>query len=341
MLLDVGSTLFSRARNLERELGLRSVHLKFEGSNPTGTQKDRIARLAYDDAHAQGFDTITVATCGNFGASLAWACSHNGIRPAVFVPSDYHTPRIVEMEQKGARIVRVPGDYEDAVAASRDAAKQYGWYDANPGSDSQWELARRGYGRIAHEIVEALGRMPDSVAVAVGNGTTLAGVYDGFREAARARGESRLPRMVGASTRRGNPIVRSFQAGRRLCEDLKPEEIRETEINEPLVNWRSFDGQRALDAIYASGGFAADASDAELRRITQLTRNLEGISTLTASTAALVGLHRGAKEGALADGIHVAVLTGRHFEKPRQPRTGAPLPRPLPSPTASSPTRAL
>ena len=336
MLLDVGSTLFSRARNLEREIGLRAVHLKFEGSNPTGTQKDRVARLAYDDAHAQGFDTITVATCGNFGASLAWACAHNGIRPAVFVPSDYHTPRIVEMERKGARIVRVPGDYEDAVAASREAARQYGWYDANPGSAPQWELARRGYGRIAHEIVEDLGRMPDSVAVAVGNGTTLAGVYEGFREAARERGLTTMPRMIAASTRRGNPVIHSWKLGSKTCLDLKPEDIQETEVNEPLVNWRSFDGDRALDAIYSSNGFARYASDAEMRRLTALVRNVEGISVLTASTAALVGLAKGAKEGALTEGVHVAVLTGRHFEKPRQPRTGAPVPRPLtaiPSPT--------
>ena len=327
MLLDAGSTLFSRARNLEGELALRTVHLKFEGSNPTGTQKDRIARLAYDDAHARGFDTITVATCGNFGASLAWACSHNGIRPAVYVPSDYHAPRLVEMERTGARIIRVPGDYEDAVAASRDAARAYGWYDANPGSESAWELARRGYGTIGREVVEALGRMPDSVAVAVGNGTTLAGVYEGLREVARERGE-RPPRMVAASTRRGNPIIKSWKEGSKVCLDLSPEEIRETEVNEPLVNWRSFDGQRALDALYDSNGFAVDASDAELRRITQLTRNLEGISVLTASTAALVGLQRGAKEGRLADGVHVAILTGRHFEKPRQPRGGVTLPGP-------------
>src|SRR5581483_11770660 len=112
MFAEAGSTLFSRGRNLETALGVRTIHLKFEGSNPTGTQKDRIARHCYDEAHAQGFDTITVATCGNFGASVAWACSHNGIRPTVFVPSDYHTPRIVEMETLGARIIRVPGDYE-------------------------------------------------------------------------------------------------------------------------------------------------------------------------------------------------------------------------------------
>ena len=341
MLLDAGSTLFSRARNLEAELALRAVHLKFEGSNPTGTQKDRIARLAYDDAHAKGFDTITVATCGNFGASVAWACAHNGIRPAVFVPSDYHTPRIVEMERRGARIVRVPGDYEDAVAASRDAARAYGWYDANPGSDTQWDLARRGYGGIGLEIVDALGRMPDSVSVAVGNGTTLAGVYEGLREAARARGIGKLPRMIACSTRRGNPIIKSWREGSRVCLDLKPEEIQETEVNEPLVNWRSFDGQRALDAIYGSDGFAVYASDAEMRRFTALTRSVEGISVMTASTAALVGLAKGAKKGLLADGVHVAILTGRHFEKPRQPRTGAPIPRPLPAAAAGEATSGV
>ena len=39
----VGDTAFIRARNIERETGLRQIFLKFEGGNPTGTQKDRVA----------------------------------------------------------------------------------------------------------------------------------------------------------------------------------------------------------------------------------------------------------------------------------------------------------
>lgn len=321
MLVDAGTTLFSRGRNLETHMGLQKVFLKFEGSNPTGTQKDRVARYCYDDAHEKGFETITVATCGNFGASMAWACSHNGIRPAVFVPSDYHAPRVVEMEKLGARIIRVPGNYEDAVVASRQAAREYGWYDANPGSADQWELARNGYGRIAREIVADLGRMPDSCAAPVGNGTTLAAIFDGFRQVSiETRGATGpLPRMIAASTPRGNPIIKSWKLGLKDCVDLEPDEIRETDVNEPLVNWHSFDGQRALDALRESHGFAEYATDAELRRVTQLTRSLEGINVMTASTAALVGLAKGAQQGVLKDGIHVAVLTGRHFEK-RAPR---------------------
>jgi threonine synthase len=165
--------------------------------------------------------------------------------------------------------------------------------------------------------------MPDTVSVAVGNGTTLAAIFEGFREAARERGMHALPRMIGASTPRGNPIIKSWKAGLKECVDLRPEEIRETTVNEPLVNWHSFDGQRALDAIYRSNGYAAYASDAEMRRLTQLTRSLEGINVMTASTASLVGLRKAVHEGLVGDGLHVAVLTGRHHEKPRA-RSAAP-----------------
>jgi len=40
---EVGDTTLSRARNVEREVGLRQIYLKFEGGNPSGTHKDRIA----------------------------------------------------------------------------------------------------------------------------------------------------------------------------------------------------------------------------------------------------------------------------------------------------------
>jgi len=313
---ETGHSLFTRARNLEQALGVKKIYLKFEGSNPTGTQKDRIARIHYEDAHAQGYDTITVATCGNFGASIAWACSHNGIRPTVFIPNEYHTNRVVEMERLGARIIRVPGSYEEAVAASRAAAKENGWYDANPGEDN-YDLSRRGYGRISEEIFKDLGRMPDTVSVACGNGTTLAGVYDGFKGVVEEHGIDRVPRMIAASTPRGNPVIKSWKKGLKTCVDLKPEEVRETEVNEPLTNWHSFDGQRALDAIYESNGFAAYASDAEMRRLTMLIRNMEGINTMTASTAALAGLLKILKthKDSLGD-THVIVLTGRSFSRP-------------------------
>ena len=70
---EIGDTALTRGRHLERETGLRQLYLKFEGANPSGTQKDRIAFAQVMDALRRGFDTVTVATCGNFGAAVAVA----------------------------------------------------------------------------------------------------------------------------------------------------------------------------------------------------------------------------------------------------------------------------
>ena len=40
---EVGDTSLVRTHNIEREVGLRQIYLKFEGGNPTGTEKDRFA----------------------------------------------------------------------------------------------------------------------------------------------------------------------------------------------------------------------------------------------------------------------------------------------------------
>jgi threonine synthase len=76
---EIGDTTLSRARNIEREVGLRQIYLKFEGGNPTGTQKDRIAFAQSMDAMRRGFDAITVATCGNYGVAMALAASMAGL----------------------------------------------------------------------------------------------------------------------------------------------------------------------------------------------------------------------------------------------------------------------
>ena len=70
---EVGDTPLIRARNVERELGIRQIFLKFEGGNPTGTQKDRIAFAQAEDALRRGYEGIVLATCGNYGTSCSLA----------------------------------------------------------------------------------------------------------------------------------------------------------------------------------------------------------------------------------------------------------------------------
>ncbi len=63
--------------------------------------------------------------------------------------------RIKEIEANGARIIRVPGDYEQSVIFSQEAADKKEYYDANAGGNNTITQLRA-YGEIAYEIYDEL-----------------------------------------------------------------------------------------------------------------------------------------------------------------------------------------
>jgi len=307
---EVGDTTLLRARNVEREIGLRQVYLKFEGSNPTGTQKDRIAFAQARDALRRGFEALTVATCGNYGVAIALAASLAGLRCLVLIPESYRTKRIDEITGLGAEIQRVPGDYEAAVEFSKKLAEEREIYDANPGG-ANVATQLRAYGQISYEIYDDLRDAPQVVAVPVSNGTTLAGIYRGFLSLHRRGKTSRIPRMVAGSSFGKNPIVRGYRRGTPHCEDLNPAVIHETPVNEPLVNWHSIDGDVALQAVRESDGWAANATDKVMRNYSRLIREKEGLNVLPASAAGLIALVERVGREEFRSDRYVAILTGR------------------------------
>jgi threonine synthase len=215
-----------------------------------------------------------------------------------------------EIESHGAETIRVAGDYESAVMQSRERAEADEIYDANPGG-ANTALQLRAYGEIAYEIYDELRDAPAAVAVPVSNGTTLAGIYRGFLSLFRRGKTSRIPRMIAGSSYGKNPIIRSFRKKKDSCSDLTPERIRETRVNEPLINWHSIDGNHALDALRASNGWACDASDRSMLAYSRLLREREGLSVLPASTAGLIALTELYRREPLTGDRYVAVLTGK------------------------------
>jgi threonine synthase len=307
---EIGDTNLTRARNIEREFSLRQIFLKFEGTTPTGTQKDRIAFAQVMDALRRGYETITVATCGNYGAAISLAASIAGVDCEIYIPKKYHTSRIKEIEDNGASIIRVTGDYENAVKVSQEIAEKKEYYDANAGGDNTM-IQFRAYGEIAYEIYDELRDAPAVVAMPVSNGTTLAGVYKGFVSLYRRGKTSKIPRMVASSSFGKNPIIQAYLKNLSTCEDLSPEKIHETSVNEPLINWRSIDGDYALDAIRESNGWGAYASDKNMMFFSKILREKEGLSVLPASTAGLIALLERHKKDPLTNDRYIIILTGR------------------------------
>ncbi len=246
---EVGDTSLTRARNVEREFGIRQLYLKFDGGNPTGTQKDRIAFAQVEDALRRGFD---VDHRGDLRQLRRRARARRlGRGPALrhLHARAASTPAAsTRWRQRGAEIRASPTATTRPRSRRRAAGPADGEsYDANPGG-ANTTLQLQAYGEIAYEIYDELRDAPAAVAVPVSNGTTLAGIHKGFVSLYRRGKTSRIPRMVAGSSSGKNPIVRSFAKGLEICEDLDPARLRETAINEPLINWHSVDGEHALDA---------------------------------------------------------------------------------------------
>ncbi|WP_446050091.1 pyridoxal-phosphate dependent enzyme [Zobellia laminariae] len=309
--LEVGDTGLHRAKTMEREFDIRQLYIKYEGDNPTGTQKDRIAFAQIYDALRREFKVVSLATCGNYGVAVALAANLAGIACRIYIPESFHTDRVVEMQLLGAEIIRMPGSYEDVVKESSELAKNNDWYDANPGG-ANTPLQISAYSQIATEIFEDLGDAPKYCAVPVSNGTLFAGIYRGFVSLYKRGKTSRIPKMIAASSSRKNPIIQSFLQGLDHCKDLNPDVIKETKYNEPLINWHSFDGEEALYALKESGGEAYNISDKKLKDMTALLAKKEGFRILPASTAGLIALLELDEKMNFEPDRFVAVLTAKN-----------------------------
>ena len=109
-----------------------------------------------------------------------------------------------------------------------------------------------------------------------------------------------------------NPIIVSYKAGLDYCKDINPESVKESPINEPLINWHSFDGDEALFALHQTNGQAFHISDKKMREMSSFLHRKEGYRILPASTAGLCGFLELSKNIDMVNDRYVAILTGKY-----------------------------
>ena len=294
--LKIGDTPLVRAQKLEKDLGIRRLHLKLEGENPSGTHKDRCALIHCLDARMKGMRTLTAVSCGNYGAALALVADKLDMKAKVYVPESFAAPRKSEIKSHGGDVVLVDGDYEEALRRSAADARVKRWYDANPGGANK-ELVTYSYTFIAREIAKSLGRQPDWVSVPVGNGAVISGIWQGFR------GMSMKPKMLGCSN--NNSAIHGIATGSKEKVCLPNLEV--TEINEPLCGNFLTDGEEAIAAILESNGSAVEIPDPELLKASDKIWTTEGLDVLPASAGAVWGILNLESK----NHVFVAVLTGK------------------------------
>ncbi len=302
--LGEGGTPLFHARRLGAELGLANLYLKFEGMNPTGSFKDRGMVLAVNRAVSAGARAIVCASTGNTSASAAAYAAAAGLPCHVILPAGkVARGKLAQALAAGARLVMVDGNFDVALDAVRRLAEGGDAVVVNSINPDRLE----GQQTAAFEVIDELERVPDAVALPVGNAGNITAYWSGFRRYAEV-GQSPgggLPRMLGFQAEGAAPIVRG--------EPVEAPETVATAIR--IGNPASWAGATA--ARDESGGLIEAVSDAEIMDAQRdIVRN-EGIFCEPASAAGVAGVRRLAADGRIGrEETVVCVLTGHGLKDP-------------------------
>lgn len=157
----------------------KSIALQFPGVQATvadvlsGRFKEAVAAL-----------TVTCATDGNHGRSVAWGAQTFGCRCVIYVHQTVSQGRADAIAAFGAEVIRVPGNYDDSVRHADQQATAHGWTVV---SDTTYEGYREipvdvmhGYGVMAREVVAEMPTPPTHVIVQAGVGAFAAAVCATF-----------------------------------------------------------------------------------------------------------------------------------------------------------------
>ena len=304
LTLGEGGTPLIHAARLGGELGLDRLFLKFEGTNPTGSFKDRGMVLAVNRAVNRGAAAVVCASTGNTSASAAAYAAAAGLPCHVVLPiGKVARGKLAQAVAAGARLVMVDGNFDEALAAVRRLGEEGAAAVVN--SINPDRLA--GQQTVAFEIVDALGEPPAAVAMPVGNAGNITACWAGFvryAEAGLTAGGQR-PRMLGFQADGAAPIVRGTPVE-------NPETVATAiRIGNP-ASWKG-----AVSARDESGGVIEAVSDDEILEMQRRIIGLEGIFCEPASAAGVAGAARLAREGRIGPSeVVVCILTGHGLKDP-------------------------
>ena len=179
----VGNTPLIKLERLS-EPGAADIFVKYEGANPTGSMKDRMALSMVEGAEKRGElkpgGTVLDYTGGSTGSSLAMVCAMKGYK-SYFVSSDaFAEEKLQTMRAFGAELEIFPSEnrkitaalIDSMVARARELSKEPNtfWTDQFNNVDN-----RNAYHQMAREIIGELGNTIDEFIMGVGTGGSFSG----------------------------------------------------------------------------------------------------------------------------------------------------------------------
>jgi cysteine synthase len=189
-MIEVGNTPLVKLERLA-EPDWADIYVKYEGGNPTGSMKDRMALEMIEGAEKRGElkknGKVVEYTGGSTGSSLAMICATRGYK-AHFVSSDaFSEEKLQTMRAFGAELELILSDkgkitatlIDDMIARAKELSEQPNtfWTDQINNVDN-----RNTYHKMAKEIIDDLGTNIDEFITGVGAGACFSGNAEVFKK---------------------------------------------------------------------------------------------------------------------------------------------------------------
>ena len=298
-----GFTPIFKAERLGRKLGLKSLYIKDEASNPTASFKARGLSAAVSRARELGLTGFTLPTAGNAGGALAAYAARAGMEAHIFMPRDAPEANRKEAAAFGAHVTLVDGLIDAAGRASREWAEKHGLFDM---STLQEPYRAEGKKTLGYEMAEQMGwKMPDAIVYPTGGGTGIVGIWKAVDEMERlGLIEGRRPRMFCVQAEGCAPIVRAFHQGSEFAEPWENAATAAGGMRVPAA----IGDYLILRALRESGGGAVTVSDGEILEHMKVVASLEGIFVCPEGAATAAALGRLLADGAVSPDDRILLL---------------------------------
>ena len=211
---------------LSKELELKNIFYKDE-SKRFGLKSFKALGGAYAvEKITKGRKKITVstATAGNHGKSVAWGAKNLGLNCKIFISENVSETRAEEMRNLNAEVIRVKGNYEDSLNFCKEESKKNNWEIIQDVAWPDYELVPKltmaGYSTIIKEISVQTNEYITHIFLQAGVGGMAAGLVAGV-----ANYFKKVPKIIIVEPENANCVMQSIENNTPTSVDIKKESI--------------------------------------------------------------------------------------------------------------------
>lgn len=306
--LGEGATPLLDADKLADLIGVKSLYLKNETLNPSGTYKDRFATVALTIEKAKNTPAVALGSAGNAANAVAAYAAKAGLPCFVLLPPGAVAERGWQIRGYGAKLIRMEHTIDDCIQMAKRGEELFGWKSLTTNMLTN-PLPSDGYKTIAYELGKQLSwKMPDWIVIPVGGAALFNKVYRGMADMLELGLIDKMPHFVGAQAVGCAPMADAYE--RKL---KKPEvwpKAPET-VAFAIADICVYDGVTAMDIVEKTGGCAVAVEDSETLEVMHLIAEKEAVVAEPASACSVSCARKLVRDGVIkSDDSVVCILSG-------------------------------